>query len=183
MYIGPKIKDIYRRKKKLHIATKKRIRKQILTHSRLFERLKISPCRKLSNDVSHATCTLWNRVDSRLLVAKNQIANLTLDPSFGHNLCFRCPNGQCEPILDIYILRAFQLYNEFFNPLSLAPTIALWAFRSPSGLQLPKWKFPWECECLFPHTLLHSREHATWLPGFPFDLKPCNPLSWSQTQG
>jgi hypothetical protein len=35
--------------------------------------------------------------------------------------------------------------------------IALWRFGSLSGLQLPKWKLPWECEGSFPHTLLHSR--------------------------
>jgi hypothetical protein len=38
---------------------------------------------------------------SDFLVVKNQIANLIPDPSFGHNLCFRCPNGSCDPILDI----------------------------------------------------------------------------------
>ncbi len=34
--------------------------------------------------------------------------SLTPDLSFGYNLCFRCPNEQCEPILDIYVPRAFQ---------------------------------------------------------------------------
>jgi hypothetical protein len=31
----------------------------------------------------------------------NQTTNLIPDLSFGHNLCFRCINGSCEPILDI----------------------------------------------------------------------------------
>ncbi len=35
-------------------------------------------------------------------------AGLTFDFSFGHNLCFRCPNGQCEPNLNIFALIAFQ---------------------------------------------------------------------------
>ncbi len=35
-------------------------------------------------------------------------SGLTLDPSFGYNLCLKCPNGSCKPILDIYVLRAFQ---------------------------------------------------------------------------
>jgi hypothetical protein len=26
-----------------------------------------------------------------------------LGPSFGHNLCFKYPNGSCEPILNIYV--------------------------------------------------------------------------------
>jgi hypothetical protein len=60
-----------------------------------------SPCRKLFNNMSQATCTQVNRVDSWLLMVKSQIANLTPDPSFGHNLCFRCPNGSCELILNI----------------------------------------------------------------------------------
>jgi hypothetical protein len=57
--------------------------------------------RDLSNGMSHATCTQGNQVDSRLLVVRIQIANLTLDLSFGHNLCFRYPNESCKPILAI----------------------------------------------------------------------------------
>ncbi len=67
-----------------------------------------SPCRELSNSVFHVTCTQGNWVDSRLLVGENQTANLTIGLSFGHNLCFRCPNGSCEPILDIYNSIIFQ---------------------------------------------------------------------------
>jgi len=69
----------------------------------------------------HATFTRGNRGDSWLLVIKSQIGNLTRDPSFGHNLCLKCPNGSCKPILDIYVLRSFQWYNELFNPLSFGP--------------------------------------------------------------
>ncbi len=56
-----------------------------------------SPCRELSNGMSHITCTQGNRSDSWLLMIGSQIANLTLDPSFGHNMCFRCPNGDVNP--------------------------------------------------------------------------------------
>jgi hypothetical protein len=28
--------------------------------------------------------------------------------------------------------------------------------RESIGIQLPKWEFPWECEGLVPHILLHS---------------------------
>ncbi len=55
----------------------------------------------LSNGMLHAIFTHENRVDSWLLVVRSQTANLTPGPSFSHNLCFRCPNGQCKPILDI----------------------------------------------------------------------------------
>ncbi len=53
---------------------------------------------ELFNGMWHANFTQGNQVDSRLLVVESQIANLTLGPSFDHNLCFRCPNGSCEPI-------------------------------------------------------------------------------------
>jgi hypothetical protein len=38
--------------------------------------------------------------------------------SFGHNLCFGCPNGQCEPILNIYASIVFQWYKELFKTMS-----------------------------------------------------------------
>jgi hypothetical protein len=64
--------------------------------------------RELSNGMSHIVCRQINRVDSRLFLVRSQISSLTPGPSFGHNLCLRCPNEQCEPILDIYISRTFQ---------------------------------------------------------------------------
>ncbi len=56
---------------------------------------------ELFNGVSHATYMQGNRVGFQLLVVGNQIANLTPGLSFGHNLCFTCPNGSYELILDI----------------------------------------------------------------------------------
>ncbi len=69
---------------------------------------KCSSHRELSNGMSHVICKQINRVDSRLFLVGSQIGSLTLGPSFGHNLCFRCLNEQCEPILDIKVSRAFQ---------------------------------------------------------------------------
>jgi len=57
-----------------------------------------SPCQELFNNMLHATCMQGNRGDSWLLVVGSQITNLIPDPSFGHNLCLKCPNGSCEPI-------------------------------------------------------------------------------------
>jgi hypothetical protein len=68
--------------------------------------------RDLSNDMSHATYTQGNQVNSRLFVVRSKIASLTPGLSFGHNLCCRCPNGSCEPTLDIYTWIAFQWYKE-----------------------------------------------------------------------
>jgi hypothetical protein len=58
---------------------------------------------ELSNCVSHPPPPWAHRggVDSRLLGVESQTANLTPDPSFAHNLCFRCPNGPSELIFDI----------------------------------------------------------------------------------
>jgi hypothetical protein len=76
-----------------------------------------SPPQELFNNMSHAIWTHRNWVNSRLLMVRSQIANLTPDLSFGHNLCFRCPNGRCEHILNIYVPRAFQWYKDCFKPL------------------------------------------------------------------
>jgi hypothetical protein len=65
-----------------------------------------------------ATYTQGNRGDSWLLMVKSQIVNLISGFSFGHNLCFNCPNGSCKPIVDIYVPNDFQKYKELFNPMS-----------------------------------------------------------------
>ncbi len=68
------------------------------------------PCRKLSNDMSHAAYTQGNRVDYKLLMVGNQTANLTSGLYLGHNLCFKCPNVSCEPILIIYVSIPFRSF-------------------------------------------------------------------------
>jgi hypothetical protein len=64
--------------------------------------------RELSNGMWQVVYSQVNRVDSQLFLVRSQIGNLTSGPSFGHNLCFKCLNEQCEPILNIYVPRAFQ---------------------------------------------------------------------------
>jgi hypothetical protein len=64
--------------------------------------------RELFNAMSHSPNAHRDRVDSRLFVVGSQIANLTSDPSFAHNLGCRCPNDSCEAILGIYTSRPFQ---------------------------------------------------------------------------
>ncbi len=71
--------------------------------------------------MSHTTCTQGNWGDSQLLMVWSQIANLTPNLSFSHNFCFKCPNGSCKPILDIYVLIAFQWYKEIFGPMCFDP--------------------------------------------------------------
>jgi hypothetical protein len=57
-----------------------------------------SPCQELFNGMSHTTCTQGNQGNFQLLVVGSQTSNLIHEPSFGHNLCVKCPNGSCEPI-------------------------------------------------------------------------------------
>ncbi len=71
-----------------------------------------SPPRELSNAVSHSQSARREQVDSRILVVGSQTASLTPGPSFAHNLGCRCPNDQCEAILNIYTLRPFQWHQE-----------------------------------------------------------------------
>jgi hypothetical protein len=68
-----------------------------------------SSYQELSNAVLHSQIRHREEVDSQLLMVGSGTVSLTPDLSFGHNLCFRCPNKQCEPILDIHVPRAFQL--------------------------------------------------------------------------
>ncbi len=76
-----------------------------------------SSCWELFNNISHVTYTQGNRGDSRLLMVESQVVILAPDLSFGHNLCLKCPNGSCEPILNIYVPKKFQWYNELFNTM------------------------------------------------------------------
>jgi hypothetical protein len=69
----------------------------------------------------HATSTQGNQGDSQLFLVGNQIGNLISNPSFSHNLCFKCRNGSCKLILNIHVLKVFQWYKEFFNPMSFDP--------------------------------------------------------------
>jgi len=95
--------------------------------------------------MSHATYTKGNRVDFWLLwllMVRNQIANLIPGPSFGHNLCFRCPNEWCEPILDIYVSITLQWYKELFEPLGFDPWNRSLNIRESTKTLTPKMEAP-----------------------------------------
>jgi len=68
--------------------------------------------------------------------------------SFGHNLCFKCSNGSCEPILHIYVPRAFQWYKEILNPMGFDPYnrfLKIWKSVKTTipkvGAHLGLWRF------------------------------------------
>jgi hypothetical protein len=64
-----------------------------------------SPCLELFNFLWKTTYTQGNKGNYWLLAVGSQFDNLTLGPFFGHNLCFKYPNGSCEPISNIKIPR------------------------------------------------------------------------------
>ncbi len=86
----------------------------------------------------HTTFMRGNKGDSWLLMVRSQIANLILGPSFGHNLCVKCPNGSCEPILNIYVPKAFQWYKDLFNLMGFNPCNRSLKIRESTETPTPK---------------------------------------------
>jgi hypothetical protein len=107
-----------------------------------------SPRGDLSNDLLHSQFGGREEVDSRLLVVGSQTGNLTPDPSFAHNLGYRCPNGQCEAIFDIYALRAFQWHQEHLNAGCFGPCCRTLNIRESRRTPSPQL---WECWASPPH--------------------------------
>ncbi len=115
---------------------------------------------ELSNSGSHSTCTYRNQVDSWLLVVGNQIGSLTPGPSFNHNLYYKCPNGSCETMLDIYTSRTFQGYKEHLNARCFDhcnQALNFWEFR-----RTPSSHF-WECEFHLHTCLKVGLRQVDWI--------------------
>jgi hypothetical protein len=105
----------------------------------------------------------------------SQTANLTPDPSFDYNLCFKCSNEQCEPILNIYVPRSFQRYKERHNPLSFDP----WnhSLKFQESIRTPFLKVG---VALGVFTLSHFPtlpEICDVTLGFSLGPHPCNPFA------
>ncbi len=119
-----------------------------------------SPHHEISNGMWHDTFTQGSHGDSWLLVIASQIDNLTFDPSFGHNLCFNYPNGSCEPILNIYVLRASNDIMNIFFQWVLTLAITFWKFESVKVHSLTLSHIPKSMECdsrasLLAHTFVN----------------------------
>jgi hypothetical protein len=134
---------------------------------------------ELFKSMSHVTFTRGNWGNSQLLMVGSQIDDLTPDLFFGHNFCFRCPNGSCELILNIYVRRDFQWYKELFNPLCVWPLKLLYESlgihldsNSQNGSSLGSVKV---------HSLTLFCTPKAWdvTIGLPLVLQPCKPLFWS----
>jgi hypothetical protein len=122
--------------------------------------------RELFNGVSHSTCTHRDRINSWLLVVESQIANLTPDLSFCYNLCYRCTNGSCKLIFNIYILITFQWYKKTSIRGVLTPVIKLWSFGSPGGVPSPNFR---SVSFIFTHS--QSRVATQLLNGLKCESK------------
>jgi len=136
-----------------------------------------SSCRELSNSMWQVVCSQINWVDSWLFLVESQIGNLTPGLSFGHNLCFRCPNEQCETILDIYVPRAFQWYKERHKLLSFDPSNwSLKFWRSPRTSS-PKVRVALGVWGLTPSHSPTLPGVYDVTPGHPLGPHPCNPFA------
>jgi len=120
----------------------------------------LNSSQEISNGVLHSTCTHWGWVDSRLLVIGSQTASLTPSLSFCHNLFYRCSNGPCKAIFDIYTSIAFQWYKEHPNARCFDP--CNWAMKFWESRRTPKSQFQ-ECE-FHLHTSLKVRfwQTSSW---------------------
>jgi hypothetical protein len=92
-------------------------------------------------------CHLHTRKLGRFLTFSGWESNYSI-PSFDHNLCYIYPNGSCEPILNIFVLRAFQWYKKLFNPMGFYPYIcslkiqdSIETLTPKVGAHLGVWKF------------------------------------------
>jgi hypothetical protein len=137
--------------------------------------------RELSNGMSHVVCSQVFRVDSWLLVVGNQnwqtLGSSTPAPSFGHNLCFRCSNEQCEPILDIYDSKAFHLYKERHKPLRFDPSNRSLKFQESTGTPSLKVGVALGVWRLIPSHSPTLPGVSNVTPGLPLGPHPCNPFA------
>jgi hypothetical protein len=118
-----------------------------------------SPQRELFNAVSHSRSARWEQVDSWLLVVGSQIASLTPGPSFAHNLGCRCPNDQCEAILDIYTSRPFQWHQE--HPKAKCFGLYCRALNIRESRRTPTPDFS-KCWASPPHLAKVGVRHVVW---------------------
>jgi hypothetical protein len=100
----------------------------------------------------------------------------TFDPSFGHNLCFKCPNGSCKPISDIYVSKYFQWCKELFNQLSFGP----WNCPLKIGMSMetpsPKMGVPLGIWGFIPSHFPILPGACSVTPMLPLGPQPCKPL-------
>jgi len=79
-----------------------------------------------------------------------------------HNLCFRCPNGWCKPILNIYVSITFQWYKKLFNPLGFDPCNHSMNIQKSTGIPTPKVEAPLGVWGFIPSHFLSLMGFLSW---------------------
>jgi hypothetical protein len=95
-------------------------------------------------------------------------------PFIGYNLCFNHSNKSCEPILDIYIPRAFQWFKDFDNLIGFDPyncflkiRESIWTLTPKVGAHLGMWWF-------IPSLSYIPRSmRCDFWASFPLGVHPC----------
>jgi hypothetical protein len=131
-----------------------------------------SPQRELSNAVLHSRSARREQVDSWLLMVGSQTTSLTPGPSFAHNLGCRCPNDQCEAILDIYTWRPFQWHQEHPKERCFGPCCGALNIRESRRTPTPDFSKCWASP---PH-LAKVGVRQSWVVDPHFGLSH-NPLA------
>jgi hypothetical protein len=142
-----------------------------------------NPCWELLNGMWYTTWTQGNRVDTRLLVLRSQIANLTPGLSFGHNLCFNYSNDSSKPILNIYVSIAFQWYTKLLNPLGLDPCDRPLKIQESTGTLTPNMRVHLGVWGFFPSHFFALSGAWNATRGLSLGPHSYKPLPWSRAQG
>jgi hypothetical protein len=109
----------------------------------------------------YVACNLHARESRWFQTFNGWMSNWQFDshPFIWPYLCFRYQNGSCEPILDIYVPRAFQWYKELFNLMNSNPCncfLKIWkSIGTPNpkmGAHLGVWGFIPSHSSTFPGT-------------------------------
>jgi len=136
-----------------------------------------NPCQELSNNMWHAPYTHVIQGDSWLLRVGNQIDTLTPCLSFDHNLCCKYSIGSCKNILDIYISKNFQWYNDVLNPMNLDLSNFSLKIWGSLGTPIPKMGAHLGVCGLIPSHFLELPKVWMWFPGYIFGHQLSMPLA------
>jgi hypothetical protein len=128
-----------------------------------------SPRQDLFNAVSHSQFGGREDVYSRFLVVGSQTASFAPapesnpGPSFAHNLGYKCPNGQCEAIFDIYASRPFQWHQEYPKERCFGLFCRTLNIRESRRTPSPQL---WECWASPPHLAKVGLRHISSFVNF-----------------
>jgi hypothetical protein len=113
----------------------------------------------------------------------SQIDTSIIGLYLGHNLCYKYSSESCEFILDIYVSRDFQWYEELFylsfldpsnHPLNIRKTLEIQISKMGAHLGM--------CGFIPSHFFALPKVECDSRVAFLSFTFPC-PLSWSRTQG